>query len=353
MSAARLRRRARDRRPSSRSGILDGEARAEVLLHLDHCPTCQRYVSRALGDGRRHGAARAGGRAARRASSGASSTGSSESSRRRRWRTTKLVAVTAAAAVDPECRDSAHRRREPHPTSQSAAPAGTAKTVPMVGGSGQHGRHGRRGLDGPDHDDAGRQRSTTPCPTATTRSSSRRSGPAPAGRSDRCSVSARPWQLVGERRRWPGLPQISVVDKDGPTRCSAKLPHLIVERGYVQALGEEGEHPVERVAGGVTGLVDEVLGEHRVRAARDAVRVALRRVDLHRDERVAELVAQRLEPLARHRGVLGEAQAHDARAVLRRAPSPARGRRRSRRRRGGAPVTPGTAATAGSAPARA
>src|SRR6476619_6699211 len=117
----------------------------------------------------------------------------------------------------------------------------------------------------------------------------------------------------GARRRWPGLRRSRWSPNQSKNNAPRSSPLC---EGLLQALGEEGEHPVEGVARGVTGLVDEVLGEHRVRAARNAVRVALRRIDLHRDERVAELAAQGLESLARSREVLGEAQAHDAGTVL-------------------------------------
>ena len=50
-------------------------------------------------------------------------------------------------------------------------------------------------------------------------------------------------------------------------------------------------------------------------AFEQAVRVALRRVDLDPDEAVAELAAQRLEPLARAEPVAGEAQAEHVDAL--------------------------------------
>ena len=52
-----------------------------------------------------------------------------------------------------------------------------------------------------------------------------------------------------------------------------------------------------------------------MRSLRDAVRVAAGRVDLHRDERVAELAAQGLEALGGTRRVGGEPQPEHARAV--------------------------------------
>ena len=63
---------------------------------------------------------------------------------------------------------------------------------------------------------------------------------------------------------------------------------------------EEVEDLLEGVAGGLTGLVDQVLGEHGVGRRGMAVRVALRRVDLDADEAVAERLPQVGEPLRGH-----------------------------------------------------
>jgi hypothetical protein len=120
--------------PDFAFGILDGEARADVLLHLDQCPSCQRYVAELSETADAivllapeaeppPGFER---RALDRIV---------ETSRRRRWRTTKIVAVTAAAAailsvVAVRIVDDSRT-----PTSQVAASA--TKTVEMIGENGQ------------------------------------------------------------------------------------------------------------------------------------------------------------------------------------------------------------------------
>src|SRR6185436_4373450 len=84
--------------PDFAFGILDGEARADVLLHLDQCPTCQRYVSEL---------SETADALVLLAPEAEPPPGFErrtldrivESSRRRRWRMTKVAAVTAAAAV--------------------------------------------------------------------------------------------------------------------------------------------------------------------------------------------------------------------------------------------------------------
>src|SRR4051794_4560713 len=55
-----------------------------------------------------------------------------------------------------------------------------------------------------------------------------------------------------------------------------------------------------------------MLGEHRVGRRRDSPRVALRRVDLDRNELVAELLTQTLEALDRYGSVVGETQPQHA-----------------------------------------
>ena len=84
--------------PDFAFGILDGEERSDVLLHLDECPTCQRYVSELseTADAMVLLAPEAEPPAGfeRRALDRIVDT-----SRRRRWRTVKLVAATAAAAA--------------------------------------------------------------------------------------------------------------------------------------------------------------------------------------------------------------------------------------------------------------
>jgi predicted anti-sigma-YlaC factor YlaD len=119
--------------PDFAFGILDGEARADVLLHLEECPTCQRYVSELseTADAMVLLAPEAEPPPGfeRRALDRIV-----ESSRRRRWRTTKLVAVTAAAAVILSVVTVRIVDESRTPTTQSAAPA--AGSVPMVGENG-------------------------------------------------------------------------------------------------------------------------------------------------------------------------------------------------------------------------
>ena len=81
---------------------------------------------------------------------------------------------------------------------------------------------------------------------------------------------------------------------------------------HPELLAEEGECLVERGAGRCALLVDQVLGQDGVRLLRVAVGIARRRVDLHRDERVAQLAAQGLEALFEAEGVVCEAQAEEA-----------------------------------------
>ena len=64
------------------------------------------------------------------------------------------------------------------------------------------------------------------------------------------------------------------------------------------------------------------LGEHGVGHATDAVRVALRRVDLDADERVTQLLAETVEPFAGGQPVAAEAEAEHAQVVLIGAPLP-------------------------------
>jgi hypothetical protein len=122
--------------PDFAFGILDGEARSDVLLHLDHCPSCQRYVSELseTADALVLLAPEAEPPAGfeRRALDRIV-----ESSRRRRWRTTKLVAVTAAAATILSVVAVRIVDENRTPTSEIAASA-TSKTVAMVGANGQN-----------------------------------------------------------------------------------------------------------------------------------------------------------------------------------------------------------------------
>src|SRR3954469_349287 len=87
-----------------------------------------------------------------------------------------------------------------------------------------------------------------------------------------------------------------------------------------QLLLEKGQHLVERVARGRARLVDEVVGEHRVGTLRMAVRVAPRRVDLHADEVVAELLAETLKALGGRAPVVRESEAQQAEVLLGGAP---------------------------------
>ena len=65
----------------------------------------------------------------------------------------------------------------------------------------------------------------------------------------------------------------------------------------------------------MTRLVDELVGDHRVGGLLDAEGVPRRRVDLDRDEPVAELASQGLEAFRRHAPVHGEAEPEHAHAV--------------------------------------
>ena len=62
-----------------------------------------------------------------------------------------------------------------------------------------------------------------------------------------------------------------------------------------QPFPEEGDDSVERGAGRVTRLVNQVDGQHGVRPRTDAKRIARRRVDLDAFERVAKGASQRFE----------------------------------------------------------
>jgi hypothetical protein len=125
----------RDAAPEFALGVLDGELRSEVLLHLDQCSSCQHHVAElsetadALvllapeaepppGFERRV------------------RTQLDDSVRRRRWRTLKLVGVTAAAVailsvVTVRVIDEARS-----PSSEADAPI-TAQTVAMIDDEGQ------------------------------------------------------------------------------------------------------------------------------------------------------------------------------------------------------------------------
>ena len=92
---------------------------------------------------------------------------------------------------------------------------------------------------------------------------------------------------------------------------------LAVRRLRLQQAGaEEVEDLVEGGPGRLAGLVDQVLGDDRVRVLHRGLRVGGAVVELDGHEPVAELVLQVLEPLARHELVALEAQAEHLEAVL-------------------------------------
>ena len=99
----------------------------------------------------------------------------------------------------------------------------------------------------------------------------------------------------GGTTRLPPEGKISLVGGDGDRALLGDAPDGLSRQ---QLLPEELQHAVEGDARGMPGLVLELVREHRVGLLREAVRVAGRAVDLDRDERVAELAAQRLEALA-------------------------------------------------------
>jgi len=121
--------------PDFAFGILDGEARADVLLHLDQCPTCQRYVSEL---------SETADALVLLAPEAEPPPGFErrtldrivESSRRRRWRMTKVAAVTAAAAVILSVVTVRIVDQNRTPAAQVAAPAAAA-SVDMIGENGQ------------------------------------------------------------------------------------------------------------------------------------------------------------------------------------------------------------------------
>jgi hypothetical protein len=119
--------------PDFAFGILDGEARSDVLLHLDQCTACQRYVSELseTADAMVLLAPEAEPPPGfeRRALDRIM-----ETSRRRRWRTTKLVAVTAAAAAILSVVTVRIVDESRTPTPTVAAPA--TQSVAMVGDGG-------------------------------------------------------------------------------------------------------------------------------------------------------------------------------------------------------------------------
>jgi predicted anti-sigma-YlaC factor YlaD len=120
--------------PDFAFGILDGEARADVLLHLDECATCQRYVAEL---------SETADAMVLLAPEAEPPPGFErrtlerivESSRRRRWRMTKVAAVAAAAAAILSVVTVRIVDESRTPTASVAAPA--RQTVAMVGDNGQ------------------------------------------------------------------------------------------------------------------------------------------------------------------------------------------------------------------------
>src|SRR5580704_5221236 len=85
-------------------------------------------------------------------------------------------------------------------------------------------------------------------------------------------------------------------------------------RAHGELLPEERQRLVERSPGRRALLVLQVFGQHGVRLGRVPVGIARRRVDLHRDEGVAELPTKRLEALLEAEGIVRETQAEKASA---------------------------------------
>jgi hypothetical protein len=120
--------------PDFAFGILDGEARADVLLHLDECATCQRYVAEL---------SETADAMVLLAPEAEPPPGFErrtldrivESSRRRRWRMTKVAAVAAAAAAILSVVTVRIVDESRTPTANVAAPS--AQTVAMIGDNGQ------------------------------------------------------------------------------------------------------------------------------------------------------------------------------------------------------------------------
>lgn len=102
-------------------------------------------------------------------------------------------------------------------------------------------------------------------------------------------------------------------------KCGRLRGHVLLRVtgfGAVEPLVQEGEDPVERCAGRVAGLVDEVDGEHGVCSGRDCERVAGRGVDLDSLEGVAESASQGLEACGGTAFVVAEPKPEHAQPVL-------------------------------------
>src|SRR6516165_8555708 len=84
---------------------------------------------------------------------------------------------------------------------------------------------------------------------------------------------------------------------DWSTPASPPLPSGRLRLRLCQALLEEVEHLIERIARRVTRLVDEMLGHDGMRDLRNLVRIrAFAVLDLDGDEAVAEYLAEVIEP---------------------------------------------------------
>jgi hypothetical protein len=202
--------------PDFAFGILDGEARADVLLHLDHCQTCQRFVSEL---------SETADAMVLLAPEAEPPPGFErrtldrivETSRRRRWRTVKLVVATAAAAAILSVVMVRIVDQNREPTSP-----GTAETVAIVGADGQ--RVGKVDIvsDGTmmalDLDVA------YSLPDGGYNIWLTRSG-APKERIGTLQVTDSAGSWSGPARVAPSATQLELVEiTTGRTRCSAKLP---------------------------------------------------------------------------------------------------------------------------------
>ncbi len=114
-------------------------------------------------------------------------------------------------------------------------------------------------------------------------------------------VAAAPGRLAAHTDGAPARSRVALVA--GPRPRAGAHPEL---------LPEEGEGLIERGPGGRALLVDQVLGQHRVCHLGMPVGVARAGVDLHRNEGVTQLAAQRLEALGKAERVVGEAQPQEA-----------------------------------------
>lgn len=208
----------RDLAPDLAFGILDGEIRAEALLHVDRCNACRTRVAELseTADTLVFLAPEAEPPAGfeRRAVDAMV-----DSARRRRWRTVKLVAITAAAAailsvVVVRVVDEARS-----PSAPVAAP--TAETVSMVGADGL--AVGRV--------DVVRDGSTASLFVTVDYALSDGDYRVVLDRQGSAKQGLGTVQVVGGRGSWSGTADLTggptelvLVDATGRTRCSADLP---------------------------------------------------------------------------------------------------------------------------------